>query len=265
MRWQIVTILFFVFIALLAPFLTRQDPMHANENAQLQPPNTEHLLGTDLLGRDVMTRLLYGGRRTMLTAAIATILAAIIGAALGIGSAIANAIGDQIISAGINIFLAFPTILIALIILTIWNVGPLQVAIAAGFSQIGAFARVSRTTAHQVRSQLFVESGYAIGATRWHIVRFYILPNAQATLFAYTAVTFCYCLLNSATLNFLGLGGEPGVADWGVMLAEGRAAFLQAPWISFAPGLAITLLVSAIISLVNQVNANNYSAIANLD
>lgn len=263
MRWQVFTVLFFVLMAGLAPLLTRQNPMHADENAQLQPPNAEHLLGTDLLGRDVLTRLLYGGQRTLFTAGLATLLAAAMGASLGIGAASGRAVSDQIISAGINIFLAFPTILIALIILTIWGVGPLQVAVAAGFSQIGAFARISRTAAFQVRSQTFVEAGYAIGATRWHVTRFYILPNIQPTLFAYTAVTFCYCLLNVTTLNFLGLGGEPGAADWGVMLAEGRAAFLQAPWIGFAPGLAITLLVGAIISMVNQVNAGGYSAVVN--
>ncbi|MEO8607644.1 MAG: ABC transporter permease [Chloroflexota bacterium] len=252
MRWQPLVILFFCATSLLAPILATENPMRTNLNAQLQPPGASHLLGTDVLGRDVFSRLLHGGRRTLLIASIATFTAVMVGGLLGLASGITNEFGNLILSGIITMLLAFPTLLVALVVLTILGIGPLSLALATGFSQIGAFGRISRTTAIRVRSQLYMESGYAIGATRWHMFRFYIFPNAQAALTSYAAITFSYCLLNSTTLSFLGLGGEPGVPDWGVMLAESRVALSEAPWLGIVPGLAITIVVWAIISWVNQ-------------
>jgi peptide/nickel transport system permease protein len=260
MRWQQLVILFFCATSLLAPILATENPMHADANAQLQPPDANHLLGTDILGRDVFSRLLYGGQRTLLITGVATSTAVIIGGLLGLISGTASNFGNYVLSGIINMFLAFPTILVALVMLTILGIGPIPLAIATGFSQIGAFGRISRITAIRIRSQMYVESGYAVGATRWHILRFYLLPNAQSVLTSYAAITFGYCLLNSTTLSFLGLGGEPGVPDWGAMLAESRVAFLDAPWLGVVPGLAITLMVWAIISWVNQANVANFQS-----
>jgi peptide/nickel transport system permease protein len=260
MRWQPLVILFFCAISLLAPVLATENPMHADANSQLQPPSVNHLFGTDMLGRDVFSRLLYGGQRTLLIASIATLTAVIIGGLLGLACATATEFGNFILSSIINMFLAFPNILVALIMLTILGVGPIPLAIATGFAQIGAFGRISRITAIRIRSQMYVESGYAVGATRWHILRLYIFPNAQSALISYAAITFGYCLLSSTTLSFLGLGGEPGIPDWGIMLAESRVAFLDAPWLGIIPGLAITLIVWAIISWVNQASVANFQS-----
>ena len=260
MRWQPLVIFFFCAISLLAPVLATENPMRADTNAQLQPPGAIHPLGTDMLGRDVFSRLLYGGQRTLFIAGMATLTAVIIGGLLGLASGITNSFGNRVLSGVINMFLAFPTILVALVVLTILGIGPIPLAIATGFAQIGAFGRISRVTAMRIRSQMYVESGYAIGATRWHILRFYILPNAQSALTSYAAITFGYCLLNSTTLSFLGLGGEPGVPDWGAMLAESRVAFWDAPWLGIVPGLAITFIVWAIISWVNQMNVATFQS-----
>jgi peptide/nickel transport system permease protein len=254
MRWQLFVILFFSLTSLMAPVLAFENPMRADVNAQLQPPSAQHILGTDILGRDVFSRLLYGGQRTLLITAIATLTAVILGGVIGITSGTANSFGNYFLSNIVNMFLAFPSILVSLVVLTLLGVGPLPLAIATGFSQVGSFGRMSRVTAIRIRSQMYVESAYAIGATRWHILRFHIIPNARAALGSYAAITFGYCLLNSTTLSFLGLAGEPGVPDWGAMLAESRVAFWDAPWLGVIPGLAITLIVWSIISWVNQVN-----------
>jgi peptide/nickel transport system permease protein len=261
MRWQPLVILFFAAISLLAPVLAPQNPMRANTNEQLQPPGASHLLGTDTLGRDVFSRLLYGGQRTLLIASIATLTAILPGGLLGLASGTATNFGNQILSSVINMLLAFPNILIALVILTTLGIGPLPLAIAVGFSQMGSFGRICRITAIRIRSQMYVESGYVIGATRLHILRFYILPNAQSALISYAVITFSYCLLNSTTLSFLGLGGEPGIPDWGVMLAESRVAFLDAPWLGIGPGLAITFMVWAMISWANQADIATFQPI----
>jgi peptide/nickel transport system permease protein len=260
MRWQPLILLFFCAISLLAPVLATENPMRTDANAQLQPPGINHLLGTDMLGRDVFSRLLYGGQRTLLIASVATLTAVIIGGMLGLAAGIAGDLGNYVLSGIINMFLAFPNILVALVVLTILGIGPIPLAIATGFAQIGAFGRISRITAIRIRSQMYVESGYAVGATGWHILRFYIFPNAQSALISYTGITFSYCLLNSTTLSFLGLGGEPGIPDWGVMLAESRVTFLHAPWLGIVPGLAITLIVWAIMSWVNQITVANFQS-----
>jgi len=255
MRWQIVVLGMVVVMSALAPDLAPYDPMQTEPAIQMQQPNAEHVLGTDLFGRDVLSRLLYGGQRTLFVAGLATYLAVTIGTAVGMAFAITNDWSSQILSAFTNAFLAFPNLLLAMVVLTMLGVGVLPLILATGVAQIAPFARVIRSTVIGVSMEMYVESGYAIGATRLHIVRFYILPNILPTALTYAAVTFAYCLLNSAALSFLGLGGEPGIPDWGIMLAEGRVAFRDAPWIALAPGLAITVTVWSINSLVGNLLA----------
>jgi peptide/nickel transport system permease protein len=146
-------------------------------------------------------------------------------------------------SAVINSFLAFPPLLLALVILTLARAGWWQVAAATGIAQIASFARVTRSVMMPLRSAAYVEAAYLAGASRWRIFRYHLLPNALPSLAAYGGVVFAYCLLNSAALSFLGLSGQPGIPDWGVMLEEGRRVFQAAPWVSIGPGLGITVMV----------------------
>lgn len=228
-------------LVIAAPLLAPADPTRTDPANQLQPPSADHLLGTDLLGRDVLSRALYGGRHTLLIAALATLIAVVPGIALGLLGAVDAA--DRIIAALINALLAFPGLLLALLALTLLGQGAIPLALATGCTQIAPCARVTRSAVVQVRALGYVEAADALGATELRIVMYHILPNILVTIAAYTGAIFAYAILNSAALSFLGLGGEPGVPDWGVMLYEGRQAFRSAPWIAAAPGIGITLAV----------------------
>lgn len=238
MRLLLLWLIVFVLVApLIAPF----DPMDADPPHQLQPPTLGHILGTDLLGRDVLSRALHGGRHTLLIAGAATLIALFPGVLLGLLGVVGWA--DRLVTIGINAVLAFPGLLLALLALTLLGQGALPLALATGIPQIAPCARVTRAALLAVRGQGYVEAAHGLGASRARLIVRHMLPNIMTTVLAYGGVIFAYAILNSAALSFLGLGGEPGIPDWGVMLYEGRQAFRTAPWIAAAPGLAITLTV----------------------
>jgi peptide/nickel transport system permease protein len=249
MRWQATAFAVLVCAALVAPLLVSVDPMLTDTSRQLEPPSREHIFGTDTLGRDVFSRLVFGGQRTLAIALLATGLAVSAGGCLGILAGVSGNWVDQSLSILMNALLAFPSIVFALIILTLMGSGELPLILATGFAQIVTFARVGRAAVISVRGMLYVEAAYAAGATRLYTILHTILPNIYPSLLTYAGVTFSYCLLNSAALSFLGLGGQPGIPDWGVMLAEGRSAFRPAPWIAVAPGIAISLTIWLVNSL----------------
>lgn len=241
MRALIVFVALMVLLVVIAPLLAPADPMRTEPARQLETPGNEHLLGTDLLGRDVLSRALVGGQHTLLIAAAATLIAVAPGVLLGLLSVFSAA--DRIVGVLLNALLAFPGLLLALLLLTLLGQGALPLALATGCTQIAPCARVVRSSVVSVHALGYVDAAQALGATRLRIVTRHILPNVLPTLLAYTGVIFAYAILNSAALSFLGLGGEPGIPDWGVMLYEGRQAFRRAPWIAAAPGLGITLTV----------------------
>jgi ABC-type dipeptide/oligopeptide/nickel transport system permease subunit len=257
MRGQLLLLAAMIFVVIFARFLAPYDPMLTDSTALLQPPGRTHLLGTDLLGRDVLSRVLYGGQRTLLTAVLATVTAICPGVLIGLLVGIYQGWVDKVLAVLLNAVLAFPGLVLALVILTLVGVGILPLALAVGGTQIAPFARVTRAAVMTVLSMEYVQAAEALGATRWQVVIRHILPNIQPTLITLSLVVFSYSILNGAALSFLGLGGEPGVPDWGVMLAEGRAAFRAAPWISFAPGVAITVTILMLSNMADWLAARN--------
>lgn len=228
-------------LVLVAPLFAPYDPMRTDTVNTLQPPNTAHWLGTDSLGRDVFSRVLYGGQRTLLIAAMATAIAVLPGVLLGLLSAFRWL--DRPISIFINAVLAFPGLLLALVIMTLLGQGVLPLALATGLAQVAPVARITRSAVLGVLGLGYVEAARSLGAGQRRVLTMHVFPNILPIMVAYTGVVFAYAILNSAALSFLGLGGEPGVPDWGVLLYEGRQAFRLAPWIAVAPGIAITLTV----------------------
>jgi ABC-type dipeptide/oligopeptide/nickel transport system permease subunit len=229
-------LLLWLLLVSIAPALAPYDPMETNPTAQFQTPNTHHLLGTDLLGRDVLSRVLYGGQHTLVIAALATGIAVVPGVSLGLWR-------SRLVGVLINAILAFPGLLLALVIMTLLGQGAFALALAIGITQIAPCARVTRAAVISVSTQTYIEAANSLGASRRRLIFRHTLPNILPTLLAYTGVIFAYSILNGAALSFLGLGGEPGIPDWGVMLYEGRQAFRTAPWIAAAPGLGITITV----------------------
>lgn len=239
-------------LVLVGPHIVLTDPMLTDSAAQLQPPNQQHLLGTDLLGRDVLSRVLHGGRLTLLIAGLSALLAIGIGVPVG---GIAGMWSDRIgavLMIMVNALLAIPSLVIALVVVTLIGRGSLPLVVALGIAQIAPVAVMTRTAILTVRSETYVDAAKSLGATSLQILWHHILPNIRPTVLAYGGVVFSYTLLNGAALSFLGVGNDLGTPDWGVMLAEGRAAFRTAPWIGIAPGVAITLLVWVVNDLTDR-------------
>jgi peptide/nickel transport system permease protein len=254
MRWGIIVLSSILLLTLFAPIFALHDPNLTEPAIQMQPPSFEYLLGTDFLGRDVFSRLLYGGQRTLMITTLSTILAVVIGSGFGLAAGMAGTWLGTVFSILINALLAIPNLLLALVILTLLGVGVGPLIIATGFTQIAPVAQVIRTATRSVLAQPYVEAGYAIGSRRWGILMHYVLPNIRNIAIAYGTITLSYCLFNNAALSYLGLGGEPGIADWGAMLAEGRNTLYDAPWVAIAPGVAITLTIWSISNLFDHMN-----------
>lgn len=226
---------------LFAPYAAPYDPMQTGTG--IQPPNRVHWLGTDQIGRDVLSRVLYGGRLTLLMASGAVLIAAAIGTLLGLSAGFLGGSVDQLLNAITNGLLAIPNLIFGLVLMTVLGQGALSTVLAVGISQIAPFAQFARTTAQWARNREYIEGGRAIGASPLYLLRYYVLPNCLPILLSYGSLTFGYCLLNVAAFGYLGLVG--GI-EWGSMLAEGREVIREAPWVSLAPGFALTFLVLSV-------------------
>lgn len=237
-----------------AALLTPYDPMRTDGHARLLPPHAAHPLGTDAFGRDVLSRVLYGGRHTLWVAAAAALIAATGGMVLGLLCA-AHPAADRLLRVLLDALLAMPALLVAFVVLTLLGRGDGTLMLATGLAQVAAFARVVRGALLNVQHEPYVEAARAVGAGRLRVLLRHVLPNARTVLLAYAGTVFVYCLLNSAGLSFLGLGSPPGTPDWGVMLAEGRSGFRSAPWVGIAPGVMMTLTVLCVNALVDAITA----------
>lgn len=235
-----------VSLPLFAPY----PPLQTSTNP-LRPPGPAHLMGTDELGRDVFSRFLYGGQRTLLLTAVAAAVAIGGGTAAGLIAG-GDGFGGQLMTISLNALLAVPGIMTALVLLTALPRSPLIGAVAVGFAGIAPVALVIRARVRSIRAEDYVLAAVAVGATRRAVLLRTILPNCVPVLLSYGSLTIGYCLLNIGALGFLGLIGEPGSPEWGTMLAEGRVSFREAPWVSLFPGLAITLLVGLVNRLADS-------------
>ncbi|HMM28105.1 MAG TPA: ABC transporter permease [Aggregatilineaceae bacterium] len=235
-----------VALSLFAPLLATHDPRAAAPPAQLQPPSREHLFGTDLLGRDVYSRVLYGGRRTFGVALLTALITLGPGLLIGAVAGFRGGWIDMALMTLLDALLAVPALVLALALLTLAGSGSAQIAVAVGVAGIPAYGRVARAAVLEARSRPFVEAARAIGAGPAGILARHILPTIAPPLLAFAGVMLSWAILNSAALVFLGFGGDISAPDWGVMLADGRQAFRTAPWIALAPGVALSATVLAI-------------------
>lgn len=243
-------------IVVLAPLFAPDDPLRTDPANALQAAGGDHVLGTDLLGRDVLSRALYGGQRSIIVALLAAVGGFGVGAALSLGRSGSPSLVNSAIETLINALLAFPGVALSLIVLTLLGTGVLPIVIATGAAQIAPTAVVIRAAVIQVQGEDYLLAARAMGASRWRIVARHVLPNIAPILVAYFGVTFGYCLLNSGALNFLGLSGDLSAPDWGGMLQEGRLAFRSAPWIAFVPGIGITLTLFFVAWLLKDTRPN---------
>ncbi len=239
-------------LAVLAPLLTSAAPMAVDLAQANRPPSSEHLFGTDQFGRDVWSRTLHGGRRTLSVTLLATAVSIGPGLVVGLAAGFWGGLADRVLMGAVDVLLSFPNLLLALALVALTEEGPWQVALAVGAAGVPVYARVVRVAVLEVRPALYITAARAVGVGQVRIITRHILPNIMGTLVAFGAVTFSWSILNAAALNFLGLGGSISAPDWGIMLADARQAFREAPWVGAAPGLALTLTVMAANALADD-------------
>jgi peptide/nickel transport system permease protein len=235
-----------VLLSVLAPWVATHDPRHAVPEDQLTPPSREYLFGTDLLGRDVFSRTLYGGRRTLGVALLTVLITLLPGLLIGMGAGYGGRWLDTALMMVMDALLAFPSLILALALIAVLGNGVVQVALAVGMAGIPAYARVTRAAVLEARALPFVEAARALGARPAAILWRHIAPTVAPPLLAFAGVTLSWAMLNGAALMFLGFGGDIAAPDWGIMLADARASFRTAPWTALAPGMALSLTVFAI-------------------
>ncbi|MCS7222166.1 MAG: ABC transporter permease [Anaerolineae bacterium] len=231
---------------LMAPLIAPADPMAVHLEAALRPPSRAHLAGTDMFGRDVMSRVLYGGRLTFSAAMIATIIAILPGTLLGLLAGYFGGVMDELISRLTDVILAIPYLLLALLIVAVIGPGIEGTALGVGLAGLPTAVRVVRSAVRQTRRMRYITAARAVGCTESRILIRHILPNIAGVIIVIATLQAGWAMLNASALSFLGLGAPPGVPEWGAMLNEGRLYLRQAPWIAAAPGIALTLTILAV-------------------
>lgn len=239
--WMPLVIL--VSLILITPHLAQHDPLTPTAGHELAAPSENHWLGTDYLGRDVFSRLVNGGQRTVGAAFVATGIAIAGGLLLGGLLIIAPAPIRWLLSILLDALLAFPSILTALVMLTALEPSLWTLALALGTAGIPLYTQVAADAFRAALSQPFIEGARSIGATRSHILRRHIIPTALPTLAAFGSVIFSWSLIYQAALTFLGLGGDISQPDWGTMLAQGYRTIRETPLLVIAPGGMLMLCV----------------------
>lgn len=233
----------FVALAVLAPWIAPHDPLRSSFAKRLQPPSAEHWLGTDELGRDMFSRLLYGARISLRVGLISVSIGTVIGVPLGAISAYYGGWVDLIVQRVIDVMLAFPGILLAIVLVSTLGVGLENVMIAVGIVSVPVYTRLVRGSALALKRKDFVEAARAAGARDLVIIARHILPNCVAPVIVQSTLQVGSSILWAAGLGFLGLGAQPPTPEWGTILSRGRQYLLVAPHITTATGLSIMLVV----------------------
>ncbi len=231
------------FGAVFAPYVTPYDAITLDPPARLQGPSAEHWLGTDQLGRDTFTRILYGGRVSLAVAGAAVAFALLVGGLLGLLAGYYRGWVDTLIMRVTDVLLSFPAVLLAIALIAFLGPGYTNLVLAIGVVYVGPFARVARAAVMTVREELFVEAAQALGSRDPRIIFLAVLPSAAGPLIVEVTLRLAYAILAEASLSFLGLGAQPPTPSWGIMVAEGRRFLALAPWATVAPGLAIMVVV----------------------
>ncbi|MDP9357561.1 MAG: ABC transporter permease [Chloroflexota bacterium] len=240
----VLVVMLIVLIALAAPVLPLAAPNETSLGERLVPPfQGEHLLGTDHLGRDLLSRLIWGARVSLVLGIIAAVIASTAGALAGIVAGYFGGTVDQLIMRVIDIMLAFPYVLLAIALVAALGPGLFNAMIAIAVVNISFYARNIRGSVLTLRNQGYVEAARAAGATDASILARHILPNVVAPMLVLISMNVGWMIAETAGLSFLGLGAQPPRADWGSMLADGRQFITVAYHVATIPGVAILVLV----------------------
>ena len=242
-----------LFIALFAPFLAPHDPMQHNRRERFMPPtwmdggSRTHVLGTDQLGRDILSRLIYGSRISVVVGVAAVAIGGAVGALLGLLAGLYGGSLDAIISRGIDTFLALPFLILVLAVVGILGPSLPTIILVLGFTGWATYARVVRGETLAMKERGFVSSAQALGASQLRIARKHIFPNITASIIVLGTLDIAATILAESSLSFLGLGVQPPAVTWGLMVASGREFLSSAWWLAVFPGLCISYTVLGVI------------------
>ena len=245
----LVIVITFFLAAILAPFLSPHDPVEASLYDQLKPPvwaeggSYKNILGTDDLGRDILSRIIYGARVSLLVAVFSVGIAFFCGTLIGAVSGYYKGTLDNVIMRLMDILLSFPYILLAIVVVAYLGPSLRKAMIAIGITYVPRFARIVRGSVLEEGEKDYVLAAKSIGAKDWRIIFVDILPNCLGPLIVQTTLSFASAILDAAALSFLGLGAQPPTPEWGAMIASSRSLILRASWVMTFPGIAILLAV----------------------
>ena len=231
----------------IAPGLfTGHDPAVGVPDDKFIAPGAQHWLGTDHLGRDLLTRIVHGSASSMTSALIAVAIGVAVGGALGLVGGYLGGWVDAVIGRVVDVLLAIPGFLLAVVVVTALGYDTRNAAIATGVSAVAVFARLMRSEVLRVRTSVFIEAARISGGSSTYVLLRHVLPNALRPVLSLAVLQFGVAILVIAGLAFLGYGDPPPASDWGLLVSDGREHLLHAPWLVLAPGLVIAVVVLSV-------------------
>ena len=241
-----VLVLLFVVVGLLAPWLAPHDPLRGDLSRTREDPSREHWLGTDELGRDVLSRIIWGARLTLRVGLIAVAIGLLVGVPLGLVSGYVGGTFDLLAQRLVDVLLAFPGVLLAIMIVAIMGTGLENVMIAVGVVSIPTYTRLVRGQVLALKPLPFLEAARALGQSQLWIIVLHVLPNILSPIIVQSTLQFATSILWAAGLSFLGLGAQAPTPEWGALVATGKTYLRSAPHLVIFPGIVISLTVMAL-------------------
>jgi peptide/nickel transport system permease protein len=232
--------------AVFAPWIATHDPAHMDFGDKLQAPGAEHWFGTDALGRDIFSRVMYGTRTSLYIAIVVVLVALIVGVPIGLVAGYFGGRTDHFIMRLADVFLAFPPLLLPIAITAALGAGLFNAMMALAISWFPWYARIVRGSVMAIRHELYIDAARAMGVGHVRIMLRHALPNAMTPALVQSSMDFGYAILATASLSFIGIGAKPPAIEWGLMVASSRSKFLDFWWTAACPGLAIFVTVFAI-------------------
>lgn len=232
---------FLILVAVFAPFIAIHDPLEQDLRHRLQPPSWEHPFGTDQLGRDIFSRVIWGSRISLFIAVVVVAISFTVGSLIGIISGYFGGWMDEVLMRITDMFMAFPRLVLALAVAAALGPGLFNTMLAIAFVSWVYYARLARASTLQIREEVYIEAAKAIGASDRRILLLHVLPMVVMPVIVQATLDMGGVILTAAGLGFLGLGAQPPTPEWGVMVSEGRRFVTEQWWVSTFPGFAILL------------------------
>ena len=236
-------VILMVLSALLAPWLAPHDPLEQDVLLRLASPSADFPLGNDSFGRDILARILWGGRVSLYVSTLSVLIAIFVGGALGILAGYIGGLFDRVVMAAMDVLLSFPTLVMGLLVVAMMGPTVGNLILAITLTAVAPFARIARAPTLTVKERDFVEAGRALGFSHLRIMVVHILPNVLDDILVMGALWLATAIRTEASLSFIGLGVRPPTASWGGMIREGFENILDAPWLAIFPSIAILVVM----------------------